>query len=60
MDFRAFEVWLGKLSQADVKYLEKNKDWKKAHESAQKARALPTGFVEKTMELLEGGSESET
>jgi len=60
MDFQAFEIWLGKLAPADLKYLEKNKDWKKAHESAQKAGVLPQGFVERTMEILEGGSESET
>jgi len=60
MDFRAFEAWLGRLAPADMKYLEQDKDWKKAHESAQKSGVLPKGFVERTMQLLEGGSESET
>ena len=60
MEFRAFEAWLEKLGPADLKYLEKKKDWKKAHESAQRTGILPSGFVERTMEILEGGSESET
>jgi len=60
MNYDQFEAWLRKLSGDDRQYLEKDKDWKKVHEKAQKDRSLPQGFVEQTMERLEGGSESET
>jgi len=60
MDLRQFEAWLGKLAEADLKYLESRPGWRKVHEAAQKSGILPKGFVEKTMEYLEGGSESET
>jgi hypothetical protein len=60
MDYRQFEQWLGKLSEADRQYLEKQSGWKKERETARQSRSLPQGFVEKTMEILEGGSESET
>jgi len=60
MNYDQFEAWLRKLSEEDRKYLEKDGHWKKVHEKAQKDRSLPQGFVEKTMERLEGGYESET
>jgi len=60
LDFPQFEVWLKKLSESDLKYLEKHPSWRKAHDEALKKRAVPKGFVETTMEILEGGSESET
>jgi hypothetical protein len=60
MNYDQFEGWLKKLSEADRKYLEKQAGWKKDHQKVQQSRSLPKGFVEKTMELLEGGSESET
>lgn len=60
MDFRAFEGWLEKLSEADRKYLQKHPAWKKEYQKALKSQSLPKGFVESTMETLEGGSESET
>ncbi|GEM_PF-3509900 len=60
MDFEAFEVWLGKLSESDRAYLEKHARWKQEYQKAKGHRSLPKNFVEKTMEALEGGSESET
>lgn len=60
MDFKAFENWLAKLSEADRKYLQKHPDWNKDYQKAKAGRFLPKDFAEKTMELLEGGSESET
>ena len=60
MNYDQFEAWLGKLSEADRKYLEKHSAWKKVHLEALKKRVVPKGFVESTMEILEGGSESET
>jgi len=60
MDYRQFESWLNKLSESDRKYLNKNPSWRKTHEAAKEKGTLPKGFVETTMEILEGGSESET
>jgi hypothetical protein len=60
MDFGQFEAWLKRLAKEDLKYLEKHPSWKKEFQKVQKSRSLPKGFVEKTMEVLEGGSESET
>jgi len=60
MDYRQFETWLENLSESDRQYLDKKPGWKKEHETARLSRSLPKGFVEKTMEILEGGSESET
>lgn len=60
MNYREFETWLEKLSPSDRKFLESQAGWKKDHERAQKARSLSEGFVGRTMEILEGGSESET
>jgi hypothetical protein len=60
MDLRAFETWLGKLAEPDLKYLERQPGWKREHEKAIASGILPKGFVERTMTLLEGGSESET
>ncbi len=60
MDFAAFEDWLKKLSAKDRDYLQKHPIWKKEHQKARETRTLPRNFVERTMEILEGGSESET
>ena len=60
MDFPQFEAWLGKLSGPDRRYLEKHPAWKKAYGEVRRKGVLPKGFVENTMEILEGGSESET
>lgn len=60
MDYLQFERWLDKLSETDRKYLEKHPDWNQAYRKVLKDRILPKGFLEKTMEVLEGGSESET
>ena len=60
MNYDQFENWLQKLSVSDRKFLEQKADWKKEYQKAQKNRTLPQGFSEKTMEILEGGSESET
>lgn len=60
MDYLEFEKWLGKLSESDRKYLNRQFPWKKEYEKAKGGKFLPLGFVEKTMEILEGGSESET
>jgi hypothetical protein len=60
VDFKTFEDWLEKLSPEDLKYLRKHPVWKKEYLKVQKNQALQPGFVEKTMEILEGGSESET
>lgn len=60
MDFGTFEVWLEKLNEADRKYLKKHPAWKTEYQKAKENRSLPRNFVEKTMEMLEGGSESET
>jgi hypothetical protein len=60
MDLRGFENWLRRLSPDDRHYLEKNGEWRKAYDRVQRDHVLPPGFVEMTMVLLEGGSESET
>jgi hypothetical protein len=60
MNYEEFEGWLKKLSAADRKYLEKHSSWRKLHEEVLRKRSLPNDFVETTMEILEGGSESET
>jgi len=60
VNYQEFDQWLENLSDADRKYLERQAPWKKAREKAKASRSLPPGFVEKTMEILEGGSESET
>ncbi len=60
MDLEAFEDWLKKLSEADRNFLQKHPAWKKEYQKAWKGRSLPKNFAEKTMEILEGGSESET
>jgi len=48
------------LSDADRAFLQDHKEWKREYQKIQKARLLSEGFVEKTMEFLEDGSESET
>lgn len=60
MDLIAFDTWLKNLSEEDRKFLQKNPWWKREYQQSQKSHNLPKGFVEKTMEILEGGSESET
>ena len=60
MDFETFEAWLGKLSESDRRYLQKHAAWKKEYQKAKGNRSMPKNFVERTMEVLEGGSESET
>lgn len=60
MDFETFENWLKKLSKDDRDYLEGHPVWKKEYLKAKEGRSLPRNFVERTMEVLEGGSESET
>jgi hypothetical protein len=60
MDFQAFEKWIKNLSDADRVFLQRHKEWKKEYKKIQEARVLSEGFVEKTMEVLEDGSESET
>ena len=60
MNYQEFEKWLGKLSEADRQYLDRQAGWKKEYLKAKEGRSLPAGFIEKTMERLEGGSESET
>ncbi|HJT24896.1 MAG TPA: hypothetical protein VJ873_09980 [bacterium] len=60
MDFKAFEIWFGKLSETDRDYLGKHPAWSKEYQKAKASWSLPKDFAEKTMEILEGGSESET
>jgi hypothetical protein len=60
VDFQTFEKWMKKLSEADLLFLRRDPMWKKEYEKIKEGRVLPKGFVEKTMEMLEGGSESET
>jgi len=60
MNYHQFEAWLEKLAEGDRKYLEKHSSWQKEYQKVRKNRSLPKGFVEMTMEILEGGSESET
>ena len=60
MNFQQFEEWLTNLAKEDRKFLEQNHLWNKQYQQARKGRSLPEGFVGKTMEILEGGSESET
>ncbi len=60
MDFQAFEKWIKNLSEADRAFLERHKEWKKEYRKIQEVGVLSNGFAEKTMEVLEDGSESET
>ncbi len=60
MTYDQFERWLGKLAPEDRKYLDKRGDWRAAYEKARRMGTLPKDFAERTMEILEGGSESET
>ena len=60
MDLASFEAWLQNLSDQDRAFLQKHPTWKKEYQKLQKSRVLPKGFAEKTMEVLEDGSESET
>jgi hypothetical protein len=60
MDFQAFEKWIENLSEVDLVFLQRHKEWKKEYKKMQETGVLSKGFVEKTMEVLEDGSESET
>jgi hypothetical protein len=60
MDYQAFEQWLKNLSDDDRVFLQRHKEWKKEYKKIRDAGILSEGFVEKTMEVLEDGSESET
>jgi hypothetical protein len=60
VDFNAFEKWIGHLSGVDLEFLRGHAHWLKVHREISRTRVIPKGFVEKTMEILEGGSESET
>lgn len=60
LDLNQFENWINKLSDSDRKYLEKHPSWKRTYEAASKSGKLPKDFIERTMEILEDGSESET
>ncbi len=60
MDYQSFEDWLSRLDQADLNFLNRHSMWARDWIRARKKRVLPDGFLEKTMEILEGGSESET
>lgn len=60
LNYQEFEKWLEKLSETDRTYLARQTGWKKEYLKAGEQQSLPAGFIEKTMELLEGGSESET
>jgi hypothetical protein len=60
MTYDQFEEWLIRLAPKDLDYLKKHKPWVKEYEKMRKNRSLPKGFPEKTMEVLEDGSDSET
>ena len=60
MNLQEFNDWIVHLSPLDRHFLEEHKDWKKQFNKAQKTGLISEGFAEKTMEILEGGSESET
>ncbi len=55
-----FGEWLSNLSPKDRRYLERHPAWKEQFLAFRTTGNLPPGFVELTMEILEGGSESET
>ncbi len=60
MTYDQFEEWLLRLAPKDLEYLKRHKLWSKEYEKMRKGRVLPKGFPEKTMEVLEDGSDSET
>ncbi len=60
MNYQQFEGWLNQLSESDRKFLDRQTLWKKEYQAVKQNRSLPPGFAGKTMEILEGGSESET
>ena len=60
MDIQTFEKWFENLSDGDRVFLQKHPEWKKEYRKIQETLILPEGFLEKTMEVLEDGSESET
>jgi hypothetical protein len=60
MDLDAFRKWFELLGPSDRDYLSGHPSWRAEYRKALDSGRLPKGFVEKTMELLEGGSESET
>ncbi|HVZ80530.1 MAG TPA: hypothetical protein VHE12_06950 [bacterium] len=59
-DPRKFREWLQGLGPEDRRYLERHPTWKRSYLQFQEKGILPEGFAELTMEILEGGSESET
>jgi hypothetical protein len=60
MTYDQFMAWLEKLDLKDRKFLSRRAEWRKEFNKASLNRVLPKGFLERTMEILEGGSESET
>lgn len=59
-DPKKFQDWLRKLDPRDRRYLESHAVWKRSLLLFEDKGVVPVGFVELTMEILEGGSESET
>ncbi|HET9870853.1 MAG TPA: hypothetical protein VFR02_10210 [bacterium] len=60
MTYTQFERWLERLAPRDLDYLKRHKEWAKEYEKARRTGILPAGFPERTMEVLEDGSDSET
>jgi hypothetical protein len=58
--YEQFEKWLEQLAPQDRKYLEQHPDWAKEYRRFKKTLRLPKDFVNRSMEILEDGSESET
>ncbi|HVM31536.1 MAG TPA: hypothetical protein VMU88_00235 [bacterium] len=60
MTYEEFERWFERLSPKDKAYLKGHPDWKGRYEKAKKSGMMPEDFPGFTMEILEGGSDSET
>ena len=60
MTYAEFEGWLLRLDPRDFKYLQGHRAWMKEYKAMRKSGLLPQGFPERTMEILEDGSDSET
>jgi len=60
MNYEQFMEWFERLDLRDREFLRKKKDWEREREKVALTHILPKGFMERTMEILEGGSESET
>jgi hypothetical protein len=58
--YEQFERWLEQLAPQDRKYLEQHPNWAKEYRKFKKTHQLPKDFVNRSMEILEDGSESET